>query len=117
MKRVNIGATDGVMMKRGRGMKSSVLAAGLALTPAFAAAGPIDRACQQSNQVSNALLCECIQRVANMTLTESDQRLAAKFFQDPAKAQEVRTSGRDSHQAFWQRYTTFGETAEQVCAP
>jgi hypothetical protein len=87
------------------------------LVPTFAKAGPIDRACQQTNRVANPLLCECIQRVANMTLTGPDQRLAAKFFQDPAKAQEVRTSGSDAHQAFWQRYTAFGATAEQICTP
>ena len=98
-------------------MKPALLAAVTILAPAFAMAGPIDRACQQANRVANPLLCECIQRVANMTLTGSDQRLAAKFFQDPAKAQEVRSSGLPGHQRFWQRYTAFGDTAEQVCTP
>ncbi|MGB3317110.1 MAG: hypothetical protein WBB85_22210 [Albidovulum sp.] len=98
-------------------MKPVLLAAFVISTPAIASAGPIDRACQQSNRVANPLLCECIQMVANMTLTGSDQRLAAKFFGDPAKAQEVRTSGSDAHQAFWQRYVAFGDTAEQICTP
>ncbi|XBC65593.1 hypothetical protein V5734_15780 [Defluviimonas sp. SAOS-178_SWC] len=84
--------------------------------PLAGAAGPIDSACIQSNRAANPLLCDCIQRVANMTLSGADQRLAAKFFRDPGKAQEVRQSGRSSHQAFWTRYTTFGEAAEQVCS-
>ncbi len=50
-----------------------------------------------------------------MTLTGADQRLAAKFFADPAMAQEVRLSDRSSHRDFWERYVTFGSAAEQVC--
>lgn len=98
-------------------MKPAILAAFCAFAPALAAAGPIDRACQQSNRSASPGLCACIQRVANVTLTGSDQRLAAKFFRDPAKAHDVRRSSRASHREFWQRYTTFGTTAEQVCAP
>lgn len=78
--------------------------------------GPIDQACIRTSKVANPVLCACIQRVANITLTGSDQRLAAKFFADPGKAQEVRQSGRSTHQAFWGRYVNFGETAEAVCS-
>ncbi len=84
--------------------------------PEVGAAGPIDTACIKANRSANPQLCACIQRVANMTLTGSDQRLAARFFRDPGKAQEVRQSGRTSHREFWTRYTTFGEAAEQVCS-
>jgi hypothetical protein len=86
------------------------------VTAAPALGGPIDQACIRSNKAANPVLCACIQRVANITLTGSDQRLAAKFFADPGKAQEVRQSGRSTHQAFWGRYVNFGETAEAVCS-
>lgn len=51
-----------------------------------------------------------------MTLTGPDQKMAARFFSDPAKAQEVRQSSRSTYRAFWQRYVAFGSTAESVCA-
>ncbi len=98
-------------------MKPALLAAFAILAPECVTAGPMDRACQQANRVANPLLCECIQRVANMTLTSSDQRLAAKFFEDPARADQVRMSGSDAHQAFWERYIAFGATAERICTP
>lgn len=79
-------------------------------------AGPIDRACVQSNRSANRQLCDCIQRVANLTLTGSDQRLAASFFTDPVKAQQVRQSGQTSHKRFWDRYSKFGTTAQAVCS-
>lgn len=84
--------------------------------PVAGKAGPIEPACIQSNRAANPMLCACIQRVANMTLSGADQRLAAKFFRDPGKAQEVRQSGSSRNREFWNRYTTFGQAAEQVCA-
>lgn len=81
-----------------------------------AVAGPVDTACQQSNRAASRLLCDCIQRVADMTLTPSDQKLVANIFRNPAKAQDIRQSGRASHREFWTRYTAFGEAAELVCA-
>ena len=98
-------------------MKPAFLAAAaIAISAAAAAAGPIDSACMKSGRSQNASLCGCIQSVADMTLSGSDQRLAAKFFLDPGKAQEVRSSSSRRHQDFWQRYTAFGTTAEAMCA-
>ncbi len=85
-------------------------------TPVAGTAGPINSACIQSNRAANLLLCDCIQRVANLTLSGADQRLAASFFRDPAKAQEVRLSGSTRHREFWTRYASFVTTAEQVCS-
>lgn len=98
-------------------MKRAVLAAAIGvLAPIASIAGPIDSACLQSNRAANPMLCACIQRVANLTLSGADQRLAATFFHDPAKAQQVRQSASTRHREFWTRYTSFGEAAEQVCA-
>ncbi|HEX9858799.1 MAG TPA: hypothetical protein VGA75_10630 [Paracoccaceae bacterium] len=103
-------------------MKKTVLAAALvalalplSVTPA--AAGPIERACISSNRdAANRAVCGCIQQVADQTLRGGDQRKAAKFFSDPERAQEVRMSKRDSDNAFWARYKSFGELAEAYCA-
>ena len=77
---------------------------------------PTRRQAASTVRSANPMLCACIQQVANMTLSGADQRLAAKFFRDPAMAQEVRQSARNRHREFWTRYTTFGQAAEQVCA-
>ncbi len=82
--------------------------------PAFAE--QIERACMKSERgAGNRALCGCIQDAANMTLSASDQRLAASFFVDPHKAQEVRQSSSRRNEAFWTRYQNFGETAETFC--
>lgn len=98
-------------------MNKTILAAALlALSATAASAGPIERACLKSDRkAATRSLCGCIQQVADMTLTGSDQRQAAKFFRDPHRAQEVRQSDRRAHEAFWQRYKRFGETAELYC--
>lgn len=100
--------------------KSLVLAAVAAMAlPVFsttASAGPIESACQRSERGASRSLCSCIQQVADMTLRNSDQRRAAKFFRDPDQAQEVRMSKRDADNEFWARYRAFGDAAEAYCA-
>lgn len=84
---------------------------------ALAEAGPIERACLRSDRdAANRRVCSCIQQVADMTLRGSDQRRAAKFFSDPDRAHETWMSQRASDDAFWERYKTFGATAEATCA-
>ena len=76
----------------------------------------IKQACLQSERANgNGQLCRCIQHAANLTLSERDQRLAATFFRDPHRAQEIRQSDRRAHETFWQRYQNFGTTAESIC--
>ena len=93
----------------------------LALTVAASApvasfAGPIEQACLRSDRPSaNRAVCGCVQDAANLTLNNSDQKLAASFFKDPQKAQDIRQSDRSSHEAFWKRYREFGEAAETFC--
>lgn len=90
---------------------------GAGLAPWGAQAGRIERACLGSGRdAASRPLCDCIQRVADATLKRRDQRMAARFFDDPHRAQVVRQSDRRSHEAFWQRYKRFGELAEGYCA-
>ena len=79
-------------------------------------ANVIERACNSSDRdAANPELCGCIQAVADLTLTRSEQRRAAGFFDDPHEAQEVRQSDRRSDEEFWLKYRAFGETAEEYC--
>ncbi|WP_460273998.1 hypothetical protein [Celeribacter sp. ULVN23_4] len=86
------------------------------LSPISAHAGAIERACMSSDRAANnSALCGCIQDVADLTLSNSDQRQAAKFFKDPQKAQDIRQSDNRSHEEFWLRYKAFGQTAAKYC--
>lgn len=96
-----------------------IVAAALALPmqARITQAGPIESACLQSDRGAGRSLCGCIQQVADVTLDRRDQRTAARFFRDPHKAQEVRTSKDESDAAFWARYRQFGDAAQAQCSP
>ena len=81
-----------------------------------ASAGAIERACMSSGRSTTAQLCSCIQQAADMTLSGGDQRRAAKFFKDPEAAHATWVSQTASDDAFWERYKSFGQTAEAYCA-
>lgn len=99
-------------------MKRTLIIAAVAFcTAGTAQAGVIERACLRSdNQQASRALCGCIQIVADITLSRRDQKMAAKFFRDPHRAQEVRQSGRANDAQFWTRYRAFGESAETYCS-
>lgn len=79
-------------------------------------AGSIERACLKADRkAASRSLCGCIQDAADLTLSRGDQSMAASFFSDPQKAQDIRQSDRASHEAFWKRYKNFGSTAEAYC--
>lgn len=98
-------------------MKMIILAMVLTIICAtLAEAGPIESACLRSgNDNASSSLCGCIQQVADMTLGGSDQQRAARFFTDPQRAQNVRASNSAADNAFWQRYASFGDAAEEYC--
>lgn len=84
--------------------------------PAAEAGATIERACMKSNRrAASKPLCGCIQRVADQMLTRKEQRMAAKFFKDPHRAQEIRQSDNSSHEHFWKRYKAFGVSAGNIC--
>jgi len=89
----------------------------IALSFSTAVANQIERACINSDrQAANRTLCGCIQDVANLTLTSADQKLAATFFKNPQKAQDIRQSNNSRSEKFWGRYKEFGAVASQFCA-
>lgn len=98
-------------------MKKFICLAGIALIaagPVFA--GRIEQACLKSERArGQRALCGCIQDAADKTLNARDQKLAASFFEDPHRAQEVRQSNSRRNEAFWQRYESFGVAAESFC--
>lgn len=102
-------------------MKSAVAVAALAALTACGGGGAssngaVSRACNGSDRsAANPALCGCIQRVANQTLSASDQRRAARFFRDPHESQETRMSDNRGDEAFWLRYKNFGNQAARYC--
>lgn len=79
-------------------------------------AGKIENACLLADRsMGQRALCRCIQDAADLTLSSRDQKLAASFFADPHRAQEIRQSDSRRHEAFWDRYEHFGRVAEAYC--
>ena len=86
------------------------------LVSGYAQAEAIERACLKSDRKeANRMLCGCIQDVANLTLSNSEQRRAAGFFADPHKAQTTRQSDSRRDEVFWGRYQSFGKYAQEYC--
>lgn len=78
--------------------------------------GRVGSACVESDRsVANPVLCACIQSVADATLSSSDQRQVATFFEDPEEAQVIRASDTPSADAFWDRYLVFIESTRTTC--
>ncbi|SMX32024.1 hypothetical protein [Actibacterium lipolyticum] len=99
-------------------MKKLVIAAFIVAfsAPIATAGSSIERACLQSDRKAvSRNLCGCIQDAADLVLDKRDQKMAAKFFKDPHRAQEIRQSDNRSHEAFWKRYKQFGNTAQAYC--
>jgi len=85
--------------------------------PASVSANPIERACVQSDRPGvTREICRCIGSAADMTLSRSDMREGARFFQDPGRAEEVQLSDSRRNDAFWSRWRGFAETAEALCS-
>lgn len=94
-----------------------VIGMGAALAPVGAHANPIERACLMSERAAaNRSLCSCIGQAARRTLTGSQMRLGARFFIDPERAQDIRSSSNRRHEQMWQAWQNFGETAEAMCS-
>ncbi len=79
-------------------------------------ANPVERACNGSDRAAaTRSLCSCIGSVADQTLSRGDQRQAARLFDDPDAAEALRMSDNSSDEAFWDRYTDFGQHAASNC--
>ena len=98
-------------------MKTMILAGALACIAVPAMADSIERACLKSDRkAANRSLCGCIQDIADLTLSQAEQRRAATFFTDPHKTQEVRQSDARRDEEFWLRYKSFGNQAKTYCS-
>lgn len=98
-------------------MRAFVLTVALCAATGPVWAGPVERACNASDrQAATRSICACIGQVADQMLTGSDQRRGAKFFRNPDKAQDMRASDSRTSDAFWDRWTAFGEAAESYCS-
>ena len=96
--------------------KTLILIAALTMTTGPGHANAVERACNASDrQAATRALCDCIGDVAEMTLSNREQRQAARFFGDPHEAQVVRMSSNRSDENFWDRYVAFGRAAERIC--
>ena len=92
----------------------AVIIATLAAPMAYA--GPIESACLKSDRKGvNRAVCNCIQQAADLTLTNSEQRKAAKFFNDPHQTQELRQSSKSNDEKLWLRYKEVGNAAQAFC--
>ncbi len=100
-------------------MKSKKFSAFLAVFLVMGApleANPVERACNGSDRAAaTRSLCSCIGSVARQTLSRSEQRQAARLFDDPDQAEVLRMSDNRSDEAFWDSYSAFGEAARRSC--
>ena len=94
-----------------------LLAVAMLLMSGPALANPIERACNASDRsAATRTMCACIGAAADSTLSRGDMRTGARFFDDPQRAQAVRTSDRASDERFWDRWRSFGEVAQRMCS-
>jgi hypothetical protein len=104
--------------RMGRALTKTGLAAicGIFLATEVLAAPIVGSACLLSKRrAATGALCSCIQRVADQSLRDGDQRRVAGFFRNPDNAQEVFMSKKKADDAFWLRYKAFVAQAEQSC--
>jgi hypothetical protein len=99
-----------------RSLPIAALAVCAMFTGSALSAGAISQACLGTGSKSSQRLCVCIQQVADMTLNKSDQRLAAKIIKEPQKAQDVKMSKTAKDNAFWDKYSSFGQAAQAMCS-
>ncbi|MBY4893228.1 hypothetical protein A8B78_04830 [Jannaschia sp. EhC01] len=92
-----------------------VLAAAFLAVPSTAEANPIQRACMASDRYTSRSLCSCIGEAADATLSRSQMREGARWFDDPQRAQDTRQSDRERDEEMWQAWRTFSSLAEQRC--
>jgi len=87
----------------------------LASAPRFAQ-GPVGTACKIHNRdVATARVCGCIQAAADMTLSQSQQQRAVRFFAEPELLQQMKLSDTPANERFWKSWARFAETAELLC--
>ena len=96
-------------------MLTLALVGAMMIAPAQGFSKTMQKACMKSDRNPSRSTCRCIQSVADQRLSQSDQRIASKFFNDPNLSQEIRQSDNRSKEKFWLRYKAFGEVVGRQC--
>ncbi len=92
-------------------------ASGKAAPVVLYATGPINSAClADGRRAASRARCGCVQAVADMELSPTDQRRGARYFKDPHRLQEVRQSDNAGNERFWAAWKAYGQRAAQLCA-
>ena len=97
-------------------MRTIILAGTLLCFAVPLQASTIRNACLTAPKAGDVRTCTCIQDAADRTLSRKDQRLAASFFEDPERSEEIRRSDTRQDDKFWERYLAFGRMAEAFCS-
>ena len=82
-----------------------------------AAAGVTERACMASPRSPGVAVCRCAQSLADLMLSASDQREAARIIADPDRYLVWRERRRAAARAFLDRYDRWGEASAEFCRP
>lgn len=89
--------------------------ANLTNAPQFAT-GPISTACIiHDRRAATQARCGCVQAAANLTLSQSEQQRAVRFFAEPELLQAIKASDTPVNERFWDVWDNFADTAEQLC--
>ena len=92
------------------------LAVAVLAVPTTLQANPIQRACLASDRdASSRPLCSCIGDAAGDTLSRSQMREGARWFDDPQRAQDTRQSDRERDEEMWTAWRAFSSLAQQRC--
>lgn len=59
--------------------------------------------------------CSCMQQVADLSLSLSEQKLAAYFLRNPARASRIGKANPAARKGFWQRFESFNLSTRRHC--
>lgn len=94
---------------------ANIAPANLENAPRFAN-GPIATACLiHDRRAANQTRCGCVQAAADLTLSQSEQQRAVRFFAEPELLQTIKQSDTPTNELFWDVWANFADTAEQLC--
>jgi hypothetical protein len=76
----------------------------------------IEAACKITGGPGASLqFCTCMQQVADLSLSLTEQKLAAFFLRNPGEAGEIKRRNPAHHQTFWTRFESFSLSTRRHC--
>lgn len=79
------------------------------------AAGTTERACLRSDRSPGQAVCACAQSVADQTLSQRDQSIAAKIIVNPDHFYKYYGSKNPRRKSFLERYRAWGKISNELC--